>query len=250
VDVGNKFVAINKGSFYELGQDGIEVPILGDLGNKMVDHLWNNFDSDMSFEVKVGDVIYLKVTFEEDLDELAKGCIANIQRVELKKDKNAAANAAANEKVWVIARILSQEQIPDTDTIVTEIEQVWKSDISDIFLGEKGGSCEFDTTVSLNVMVGLECEESTTLDPAIFFGCCIYLTPLFREIRFCGEMDDVVRGNTIVCCCDGITKESNSSSSATPSSSSSSSSMAPVPLVTLLSGEPVVTMTGDPITLI
>lgn len=192
IDVGNKKVMINRGKFMTLGSSGGEQAITGDLAGKMVEHLWNDHDSSKAFTVSEGDIIFLRIKYN-DTDATAVGASVTINYVTLEKDGNA--TPGTNEKIVELARIISQEEVAGGN-FITKIEQIQKSDVYEIILGTYGPEnssdvCSFTVGTSLNVVVGFSSSIS---------GDCVVLIPLMKTISFCGEIGVETLGTAVNIC--------------------------------------------------
>lgn len=204
LDIGEKRLLVNRGTFVALGQDGGEISIGGELGEKMVDNLLTDFAEGKSFTVEKNDVIYLEIFYEE-----GDPCeVLNITSVGLFKDQAPTPqDLLGPSKIIEIGKVTDQYQIDGSEFWITEIEQIWKSDIVDIFLGSgddnASSSCNFTEEVEISLITELRCDTATDEEEEEQNAeCCIYITPTLTTIRFCGEVvESSYAGETIVCCC-------------------------------------------------
>lgn len=203
VDVGSKRVMINTGKFIQLGDGGAEIAIGGDLGEKMVEHLWKNHDASKAFTVAVGDFIFIRIVYE---DPANTDVGANVEISEVRLEKNADATPGQYEKIIKIAKITEQKEVGD-GFFVTKIDQLHKSDIYEIIVGtgldsDSSAPCQYDASQTVTVIIGFE---------TVVNGDCTTITPKVQTITFCGEQTASSNGTPFdVCCTCG------SSSSAAP----------------------------------
>lgn len=206
VDVGNKKVMINTGKFLNLGDGGGEIDITGDLGEKMVEHLWKNHDIEKAFDITVGEFIFLRIVYEnpEDTD-----VGVNVPIAEVKLEKGTDVSPGEYEKIVKIAKIISQDEAGD-GFFITKIDQLHKSDVYEIIVGtgldsdSSSPPCQYDVSQSVTVVIGFE---------TMVEGDCTTVTPIVQEIQFCGTAGASASGTPFDICC---TCSGTSSSAAPP----------------------------------
>ena len=193
---------INVGKFVELGHGGKEHTIAGDMGEKMVNHIWNTHDTEKEIEVKEGDTIYVRIEYDAPA-ETNVGVKVNINTVSL--EKAAVVAVGENEKFIKIAKITKQGELRKGSSVIeTEIKQLWKSDITQSILGT-AQSCSslFSSDIELDVVISVACGTEPASSDSInmsSYSECVFITPTYRTIKFCGELGSSSVGDPVTCC--------------------------------------------------